>query len=37
MMMKRRSEMTEVEALKNKYRDGLVPILNPRTNKNDYV
>lgn len=36
-MIKRRTEITDVEALKRKYRDGLVPVANYETNKNEYV
>jgi hypothetical protein len=36
-MMKRHDEMTEADALKNKYRRGRVPFANHETNKNEYV
>ncbi|CAF5028058.1 unnamed protein product, partial [Rotaria sp. Silwood1] len=36
-MIKRYDEMTEVEALKNKYKDGRVPFVNYETNENGYM
>jgi hypothetical protein len=36
-MMKRHDEMTEADALKNKYRRGRVAFANHETNKNEYV
>jgi hypothetical protein len=36
-MMKRLDEMTEADALKNKYREGRVPSVNRKTNNKEYV
>lgn len=36
-MMKRRTEITEAEAFQRNYRDGSVPLVNYKTNKNEYV
>jgi hypothetical protein len=36
-MIKRHDEITKVEALERKYRDGKVPMINYKTNKNEYM
>ncbi|CAF1408549.1 unnamed protein product [Rotaria magnacalcarata] len=36
IMVKRREEISEAEALQKKYRDGSVPFFNCETNKNEY-
>ncbi|CAF3280764.1 unnamed protein product [Rotaria socialis] len=36
IMMKRKEEISEAEALQKKYRDGRVPFFNCETNKNEY-
>jgi len=37
VMIKRRDEMTEADALKNKYTNGRVAFFNDKKNKNEYV
>lgn len=36
-MMKKHHEIVEAEALKNKYKDGRVAIINCQTNKAEYM
>jgi hypothetical protein len=36
-MIKRHDEITKVEALERKYRDGKMPMINYKTNKNEYM